>query len=70
MKLCKGIQTFKRCSNQNNMEKINLKKIMTDLAAGHITKKEADILIKEGKVQPHRSKTKKKNILKTNGGSK
>ncbi len=32
------------------MENRKLKKIMTDLAAGHISKKEADKLIKEGKV--------------------
>lgn len=44
---------------------MNLKKIMTELAAGRISKEEADILIK-----PKKTKKKKKTILKTKGGLK
>ena len=38
------------------MNNKKLKKIMTDLAAGHITKKEADILLKDEKVAEKGSK--------------
>ena len=40
---------MKRCIK---MDKIKLKKIMNDLAAGHISKKEAQDLINEIKTQP------------------
>ena len=40
---------------------MNLKKIMTDLAAGHITQEEADILIK---VENQRVETPKNNTQK------
>lgn len=34
------------------MDNKKIKKIMTDLAAGHISKKQADVLINEEKVEP------------------
>ena len=52
----------------------NLKRIMTDLAAGHISKKEADMLIKGLKKQPRDLKqeskgknTRKRKLNKTGG---
>ena len=38
------------------MDKKRLKKIMTDLAAGHITQKEADNLMKVNKVAQNKPK--------------
>ena len=38
------------------MEKKKLKRIMTDFAAGHITQKEVDNLIKPKKTQPDKPK--------------
>ena len=47
----------------------NLKKIMTDLAAGHITQTQADRLLgKTKKVKPRRVKTPKNTKLNKKGG--
>ncbi|MHA1302305.1 MAG: hypothetical protein ACTSPI_01200 [Candidatus Heimdallarchaeaceae archaeon] len=57
------------------MDKKELKKIMTNLAAGHISKKEADNLIKPKKTHPdkpvgekkHKSKHARKRSIKVGG---
>jgi len=47
----------------------NLKKIMTDLAAGHITQSQADRLLgKTKKVKPRRAKMPKNTKLNKKGG--
>lgn len=55
------------------MDKIKLKRLMTDLAKGSVTQKEVDMLVKPKKVSPGHLKTPNnthKRTTKTKGGKK
>jgi len=65
MKLCKKISICWGCSaliQRLKMANKKLKKIMTDLAAGHITKQQAESLTKGKKVENSKAKTPKKQL--------